>query len=121
MATNSALLIEWGTPIHGRETKALEEFTAHVQWWTELKGSGRIADFRIYGPLTGNVEDRAGFVILEGTSQQINELRASEEFRTNFDHVVLVGNNIRATLCETGDAMTTRMQRYGKSVKTVLG
>lgn len=121
MATNSALLIEWGTPITGRETKALEEFMTHMAWWNEIKGSGRIAEFRVYGPLTGNIEDRAGFVILEGTSQQINELRASEDFRTRLDHVVLIGNNIRATICETGDAMTTRMQRYGKVVKTVVG
>jgi hypothetical protein len=121
MATNSAMMIEWGTPMAGREKKAIEEFAAHMQWWNELKGSGRVAEFRVYGPLTGNIEERAGFVILEGTSQQINELRASDDFRTRYDRVVLVGNNIQTTLCETGDAMMTRIQRYGKSVKDVLG
>ncbi len=121
MSTNSALMIEWGMPIEGRETKALEEFMTHVAWWGELKRSGKIADFKVYGPLTGNLESRAGVVFLEGTSAQIHELHASEDFRTRLNHVCIVGHNVNVTLCETGDAMTSRMQRYGKSVKDVLG
>ena len=121
MSTNSALLIEWGMPIAGRETKALEEFMTHVAWWTELKTTGKVADFKAYGPLTGDLEARAGLVILEGTQKQITELHASEEFRTRLNHVMIVGHNIRVTLCETGDAMPSRMQRYGKSLKDRLG
>ncbi len=121
MSTNSALLIEWGMPKDGRETKALEEFMTHVAWWTELKTSGRIADFRTYGPLTGDFNGRAGFVILEGTQKQIAELHMSEEFRSRLNRVMLVGENIHATLLETGDAMMPRMQRYGRTLKDVLG
>ncbi len=121
MSTNTALLIEWGMPIEGRETKALEEFMNHVAWWTELKTSGKIADFKIYGPLTGNHADRAGLVIVEGTQKQITDLHMGEEFRARLNHVMLVGHNIRVTLCETGEAMMPRMQRYGKAVKERLG
>jgi hypothetical protein len=116
MSTTSALMIEWGMPKDGRETKALEEFMTHVAWWNELKTKGKVADFRTYGPVTGNFE-RAGFVILEGTEAQIDQLRTSEDFRTRLNHVMLVGNHINVTLCETGDAMMSRMQRYGKSLK----
>jgi hypothetical protein len=118
--STSALMVEWGMPKDGRETKALEEFMNHVSWWTQLKTTGKIADFRTYGPVTGGFE-RAGFVILEGTDKQIEELRSSEEFRTNLNRVTLIGNNIGVTLLETGDAMATRMQRYGKAVKERLG
>lgn len=121
MSTNSALLIEWGMPMQGRETKALEEFMTHVAWWSELKGSGKIADFRVYGPLTGNIEARAGLVVLEGSEAQIHALQTSEEFRARLNHVYIVGHSVSVTLCETGDAMTSRMQRYGKSLKDVLG
>ena len=116
----SALMIEWGMPKDGRETKALEEFMTHVAWWTQLKTSGKISDFRTYGPVTGDFE-RAGFVILEGSEKQIDELRHSEEFRVNLNRVFLVGNNLTVTLLETGDAMTTRLQRYGKAIKERLG
>ncbi len=118
--TTSALMVEWGMPKDGRETKALEEFMTHVAWWTQLKTSGKIADFRTYGPVTGDFK-RVGFVILEGTDKQIEELRTSEEFRMNLNRVYLVGNDITITVLETGDAMATRMQRYGKAVKERLG
>jgi hypothetical protein len=121
MTTNSALVVEWGMPIEGRETKALEEFMNHVGWWTQLKTSGKIADFKIYGPLTGNMTKRAGFVIVEGTDKQIHDLHMSEDFRSRLNNVIIVGHNIGVTICETGDAMTTRMQRYGKSLKEKLG
>jgi hypothetical protein len=45
----------------------------------------------------------------------------SEDFRTRLNHVIIVGHNVTVTLCETGDAMTSRMQRYGKSLKDKLG
>jgi hypothetical protein len=121
MSVNSALMVEWGMPIEGRETKALEEFMTHVQWWSQLKQSGKIADFRTYGPLTGHLNERSGFVILEGTEQQIHDLHMSEDFRVRLNHVIMIGHNIQVSVLETGEAMTTRMQRYGKSLKERLG
>jgi hypothetical protein len=119
MAATSALMVEWGMPIEGRETKALEEFAVHVGWWSELVAKGRVEAFRTYGDNTGDLNRRAGFVILEGTDKQIDELRHSEDFRMKLNHVILVGHNIRLTLLETGDAMMTRMQRYGKALKNI--
>jgi hypothetical protein len=121
MASNYAMMVEWGMPIEGRETKALEEFMTSVAWWGELKQKGRIAEFRTYGDVTGNYGKRAGLAIIEGTEQQINELRRSEDFRVRMDHVVSIGHNIRVTLLETGDAMTSRMQRYGTVIKKITG
>ena len=115
-----ALMVEWGMPKDGRETKALEEFMTHLAWWTELKTSGKISEFRTYGPLTGDFK-RAGFVLLEGSDDQIEKLRASEAFRTNLNRVLLIAERVEVTILETGDAMATRMQRYGKTLKDRLG
>jgi hypothetical protein len=120
MSTKSALMVEWGMPVEGREMKAMEEFTAHLEWWSSLKQKGQIADFKLYGPVTGNIHERAGFVIVEGTDEQIDKLRVSEDFRTRLNNVIIVGHNIEVTLLETGDAMMTRMQRYGKSLQSKL-
>jgi hypothetical protein len=119
MASNAALMIEWGMPRQGRERKALEEFFAHMQWWAEIKSKGEIADFRIYGDISGNIEQRAGFVVFEGTSQQIEKLRTSEAFRTRLNRVFLVGENLKLTLLEMGDDMSTRMQRYAAALKEI--
>jgi hypothetical protein len=50
----------------GREMKALEEFMNHMTWWNQLKSSGKIAEFRTYGPMTGDFK-RAGFVFVKGS------------------------------------------------------
>jgi hypothetical protein len=121
MSSNHAMLIEWGMPIQGRETKALEEFMTSVAWWAELKQKGKIEEFRTYGNLTGNFSQRAGLVIIEGSEQQIQDLQNSEEFRVRIDHVLAIGNRIQVTLLETGDSMTKRMQRYGTVIKKVTG
>ena len=119
MSTTNALMIEWGIPRQGRETKALEEFMTHVAWWTELKQSGKIAEFRTFGHLTGNVDERAGFVLIEGSEKQIHDLQTSEDFRSRLNRVIIIAENVHITELETNDAMTARMQRYGKSLKDV--
>ncbi len=73
------------------------------------------------GPLTGNLAERAGLVVIEGTEKQIDDLRTSEEFRARLNRVCIIGHNVQVTLCETGDAMVARMQRYGKSLMDTLG
>jgi hypothetical protein len=121
MKTNCALFIEWGMPIHGRETKALEEFMNHVTWWNDLKSKGKIADFHVFGDLTGGLAQRAGVAILEGTDQQIQALHMGEDFRSHLNRAAICVDNVRVNLMESGDAMTARMQRYGKNLKEVLG
>lgn len=121
MKTNSALLVEWGMPMHGRETKALEEFMNHMAWWTQLKSSGKIGDFHVFGELTGNIGRRTGFVILEGTEEQVRNVHASEDFRNHLNRASLCVDAINISLLECGEAMTTRMQRYGKNLKEVIG
>ena len=121
MKTNSALLVEWGMPVHGRETKAIEEFMNHVAWWTQLKSSGKIADFHAFGEVTGNMARRSGFVILEGSEEQIRAVHASEDFRNHLNRASVCVDAINVSLLESGDAMTTRMQRYGKNLKEMLG
>jgi len=116
-----ALMIEWGMPIEGREFKALEIFNASMQWWEEQKTSGKIAAFQSYGTLTGNYADRSGFMMIEGTREQIEDLRHSEDFRMLLNRVVTVVHNTRTDLFEMGTEMQTRMQRYGKNVKEVMG
>lgn len=114
---NQALMIEWGMPIEGRESMALEVFSSHVQWWTELKTKDRIKEFRTYGMLTGDFSTRSGFVMVEGTIEQIDELRHSEEFRTRLNDVLNIVRNVHITTLETGELMMKRMMRYGESIK----
>jgi hypothetical protein len=116
MATK-AIVLEWGMPIEGRELKALETFASNVAYWTELQSSGKIERFNSYGGLTGNMTERAGFVILEGTNEQIDNLGIDETWRSNLTGILTIGQNVQVNILETGDEMQNRMQRYAKSVK----
>jgi len=117
MANEAALMIQWGMPMHGRETRALEEFATHMQWWGELKAKGTIAEFRVYGFTTGDMSSRSGFVIVEGSIDQVNKLRSSEEFRSNINRVYLCVDHVQVDVVEHGNAMMTRMQSYGAAMK----
>jgi hypothetical protein len=114
-------MIEWGMPIEGREFKALEVFNASMQWWEDQKSSGNIAAYQAYGTLTGNYGARSGFFIVEGSLDQIDKLRHSEDYRKLLNRVVTIVHNVRTDLLETGKEMQTRMERYGKDVKDVIG
>ena len=119
--SNCALMLEWGSLVDGRETKALEEFMSNVAWWGEQKKAGKIGDFKIYLPTTGAFGDRAGFVIFEGSDKQIAELHTSEEFRVRLARASLLVRNIRLNVCDAGDAIQARMQRTGRAIKDVAG
>lgn len=120
MATH-AIMFEWGMPIEGRESKALEEFMASMAWFSELKEGSKIESFASYGTLTGDMADRSGFVIIEGTKQQMDELRHAEEYRIRINRMVSIAHNVRIQLLETGDEMPKRMMRYGKVAKEMTG
>ncbi|MCC7541850.1 MAG: hypothetical protein IT379_36865 [Deltaproteobacteria bacterium] len=116
---NAALLMEWGMPRQGREHKALEVFFASMAQWEGWKAAGKIESFEVFGTLTGNYESRSGFLIARGTSAQITALQESEEFRQALVKVITIGNDVRLTNLETGDAMASRMQRYATTLKTL--
>ena len=120
MATQ-AILLEWGMPIEGRESKALEEFMSAVAWFAELQGSGRIESFSTYGTLTGDIMTRTGMAMVQGSQAQIDELRHSEDYRIRINRIANIAHNICLNLLETGDDMTKRMQRYGQVTKEMLG
>jgi hypothetical protein len=117
MSNDTALMVEWGMPTPGRENRALEEFFAHVQWWSELKAKGTIAEFRIYGTNTGDLGSSAGFVIVEGTKAQIEAFAGSDDFRKSLSKVSLITQHVCVRTLDTGDAMTKRMQIYGSALK----
>ena len=116
---NGAIVIEWGMPRQGREQKALEVFFSSMQKWEEWKSAGRIASFQPFGTLTGDYDKRSGFVLVQGSSQQIEALQQAEDYRQVVLAVVNIATHVNVTVCETGDAMASRMQRYGSSVKSM--
>jgi hypothetical protein len=115
-----ALILQWGLPFPGREGKAVGLYRATWEWWLELKEAGRIAEVRIYGPLTGTISRRAGFMLVEGSHRQIEELRSSEDFRRTLSRFGTLVQDVHVELLETGDAMHDRIARYDAVVNDTV-
>ena len=116
----SAMLLEWAMPIEGREMKAIEEFAGGVGWFMKQKEMGKLEDVRAFGFLEGNMEERSGMLLVEGSEDQIAMLMASEEYRERIARVMTIVKGVHISRLETGDRMVKRMQRYGKALGDVL-
>lgn len=76
-----AIVLTLGHPAHHREKSAFElvnTFLAHVD---EALGSGKLRAFRWYGFEDGDLTNRAGLMVLEGTPEQLDDFAATEAFQ----------------------------------------
>lgn len=114
---SSAILIQWGTPVVGRERIALEEFGSYMQWVNRLKVEGKIERFEVYAPKYGNHQLFTGMTIVEGDDRQIEDLLESQDFRLRIDRVLTVTQNLRVERCEVGTVVGDRMKLYGQALQ----
>ena len=74
---NASLLVTWGNPIPGRENQALEIFMGIVQKYTGLQAEGKIERHSVHMATSGNTNDFAGAMIVEGEITQLRDLIAA--------------------------------------------
>ena len=75
----AGLFIGWGAPVRGREAKGLEVFNQSIEYWGRLQSDGRIESFEIV-LLYPHGGDLAGFALLRGSHDQLNDVGGDEEF-----------------------------------------
>ena len=113
MSANAALYLSWGHVIPGREQKSLEVFQQAIEFNANLEKKGKIAAHRTYIATTGCMDRFAGFMILEGTVEQLREVIDSDEWtnlRLRAEHVV---KGIDVVHCVTGSEI-------GKTVAQIV-
>ena len=109
--SESAVLVRWGAPYVGREEMSFNIFMSVVQYYHGLKEKGEIEDIRIYIDEVGNLTQQGGTMVIEGTTEQINKVRESEEYITQ---VMKANHAIRDLTVQTtysGDKVMQRMER----------
>jgi hypothetical protein len=108
---NYALFIGWGSVVRGREELSLRVFQETVDFWTRAQGNGRIDGFEpfLLEPHGGGL---AGFMMVYGEREQLNALRASEEF----EHVMLRADSVVEDLgvvtAYAGEALARQMSQF---------
>lgn len=112
---DAALFIGWGQVVRGREKRAVQVFNESVEYWGGLQGDGKIEDFEVV-LLTPHGGDLQGFALLRGSQEQINALRADEEFArrvTRADQIVESQGVIDAAI---GEGIARGMAQYQSEV-----
>jgi hypothetical protein len=71
-----AVLVRWGAPIPGRETKGLEVFGKAIERFEQLAKKGRIHSHSEYISLTGAV---GGFMLIQGEVDELQKILLEPE------------------------------------------
>src|SRR5262252_300155 len=78
---NGALIVTWGSNVPGREAKGLEVFGKALAHFDELAKKGRIHGHKEYVTLTGNVDQLAGVMVIEGPVDELLKIQTEEKTR----------------------------------------
>ena len=106
-----ALFIGWGSVVRGREEMSLRVFQETIDFWTRAQQNGRVDGFEpfLLEPHGGGL---AGFMLVYGEREQLDRLRASEEF----EHVVLRADSVVEELgvvtAYAGEALGRQMLQF---------
>src|SRR5436853_6653740 len=90
----AGLWVVWGVPARGRERQALHLLKETMHEYLEtLRGSGRIERFDV-AVLKPQISDLGGFILIQGSRQQIQDLRADNEFQVWANQVQMVADKM---------------------------
>jgi hypothetical protein len=89
----AAFWVVWGVPARGREKHALEVLKGTMGYLENLRNEGKIerSDVVILKPQSSEL---GGFILIQGTKQQIDTLRRDNDFQRWVNHVQMVADKM---------------------------
>jgi hypothetical protein len=114
----AGLFIGWGAPVRGREAKGLELFNESVEYWGGLQSGGRIESFEVV-LLYPHGGDLAGFALLRGSHQQLNDLGGDEEFLRLTARAGLIIEGLGVVRAALGDGLAQQVEIYQQALADV--
>ena len=116
--TDRALFVGFGTPVRGREERAIEVFGEFVGMLGRMESDGRIdgMDVALLDPHGG---DLGGFFMVHGSEAQCAALADDEEFRRASIDASLIVDNFGVVPAVTGERVPREMAMYTEAVGKV--
>ncbi len=111
---NSAIVIQWGTAIPGRENLGLETFMSAVRHYGGLKERGEIEQFQTIMFEQGDISRLSGLMILSGTQRQLQTVLESEKHRELLTKATHIVSDLRVQYGPTGQAVEQRVVEVQK-------
>ena len=111
----AALFVGWGQVVRGREQRAIEVFNESVAYWGRLQQEGKIERFDM-AFLYPHGGDLAGFGLIRGTAEQIDELRRSDEFAKNATAADQIVENYGVVDAAVDEGIAQQMELYNAEI-----
>jgi hypothetical protein len=112
---DAGLFIGWGQVVRGREGPAVDGFNETVEFFGQLQGDGRIESFEIclLDPHGGDLD---GFMLLRGSTEQMDAVRSDEQFLRNMTRASLQVENLGMVGASLGDGIARQMAMYTEEI-----
>jgi hypothetical protein len=99
-----ALFIGWGEVVRGRESKALDVFNESLQYYARLQQDGTVESFDAWF-LAPHGGDLAGFILLRGERERLDEVQRSPEFELLMARAGMIVDRVGVVNAYTGEAL----------------
>jgi hypothetical protein len=112
------LFIGWGATVRGREERGLEVFDTAVGFYGRCQQEGRIESFDVIllEPHGGGL---AGYMELHGSADQLNALRADDEFRRILIDASLIVDELGVVEGMANEGVPREMALYREAIARV--
>ena len=115
----AALFIGFGAPARAREPQALDLLNEVLGLYSELQATGQIESFEpvLLDPHGGDLN---GFLLLRGSQEQLDALRAREDFQRTVARAGLVLDGFGVVGAHLGEGLQGRLSLYEEQVNEQL-
>jgi len=112
------LFMGWGESVRGREERGLEVFNEAIGLLGRMQQEGRIEKFDVclLEPSGGDLD---GFVVVHGSREQIDALRADEDFMRNSIDASNIVQGLRHVEGFANEGVARAMEMYQESISKV--
>jgi hypothetical protein len=111
------LLFSWGTPVRGREERALEVFNESVGLYGKMQQDGRIEKFDLMLFEPNGLMD--GCVQLHGAQSQLDAVRESDDFQRLIADATLIVDDIKLVAGVTNAGVAEQMAIFQEAISKV--
>jgi hypothetical protein len=108
---DAVLFIGWGPVVPGREQTSIQVFQEGVAYWQRLQEQGAIERFETVA-LEPHGGDLAGFALLHGHREQLEQLRYSDEFQRLNTRAALVVQHLGVVAGFSGEALNRQFASF---------
>ncbi|OBB38911.1 hypothetical protein [Mycobacterium sp. 852002-51961_SCH5331710] len=113
----AGLWIAWGIPTRGREVQALELFRESLEGYgAQLLRDEKIERYDVAILRPQNIE-LGGFVLVQGSKDQIDALRRDEDFQQFVNHIQLVADRVGMVDAWVNDGLEEAFGLYEKALQ----